>query len=64
MLADTEVAFAGIAELAGAAGLRRLPAPMTALLAREAGVRAALLLAPRAEQAPPLLLDFSGVAAD
>jgi histidine phosphotransferase ChpT len=64
MLAGKAAAQEAIDELAGAAGLRNLAGPMTALLAHEAGVRAALLLAAKAEQAPPLLLDFSGVAAD
>ncbi len=63
MLASEAVAREAIADLAGPAGLRTLPAPMIALLAREAGVRAALLLAVRPEQAPPLLLDFAGIAA-
>jgi histidine phosphotransferase ChpT len=61
MLAHAEAAWEAIAALDGAAGLRTLPAPMTALLAHAAGVRAALLLAAQAEQLPPLLLDFSAV---
>jgi len=60
MLADADAAWAALGELSGPAGLRVLPAPLLALLAQDAGVRAALLLAPAAEAAPPLLLDFSG----
>jgi histidine phosphotransferase ChpT len=63
MLASAEAAWEAIAALEEPAGLRVLPAPMTALLAREAGVRASLLLAAGAELVPPLLLDFSAVAA-
>ncbi len=59
MLAHVEAAWEAIDALAVPAGLRTLPAPMTALLAHEAGVRAALLLSAQAEQVPPLLLDFS-----
>jgi len=64
MLADRAAARQAIAGLAGATGLRSLSGPMTALVADQAGVRAALLLAPQAEQTPPLLLDCSAVAAD
>lgn len=59
MLANADAAWAAVGEVAGPAGLRTLPAAVTALLAHEAGIRAALLLAPRAELAPPLLLDFA-----
>jgi len=63
MLASPETAWEAVAGLVAPAGLRLLPAPVTALLAHEAGVRAALLLAPRAELVPPLLLDFAAVRA-
>jgi hypothetical protein len=59
MLASAEAAWQAIAGLVLPAGLRLLPGPVLALLARQAGVRAALLLAGRAEAVPPLLLDFS-----
>jgi histidine phosphotransferase ChpT len=65
MLANPGAAWDAVAALAPPpAGLRQLAAPLTALLARAAGVRAALLLAGRPEQAPPLLLDFAAVADD
>jgi histidine phosphotransferase ChpT len=63
MLASPEAAWEAASGLAGPAGLRRLPAPLLALLAHAAGVRAGLLLAGQPEQAPPLLLDFAAVTA-
>lgn len=62
MLADRDAARQAATALVAPAGLRMLPAPLTALLAHGAGVRASLLLAGTAEQVPPLLLDFSGLA--
>jgi histidine phosphotransferase ChpT len=60
MLASPQVAWEAVAGLvAGPDGLRALPAPLLALLADAAGVRASLLLAGQPEQTPPLLLDFS-----
>lgn len=62
LLADAEAARDAVAALAGEAGIRTMAGPMTAMLAHEAGVRAGLLVAPRPERVPPLLLDFSGIA--
>jgi histidine phosphotransferase ChpT len=62
ILADAQAARAAVAALTGVAGLRTMAGPMTAMLAHEAGARAGLLLAPRPERVPPLLLDFSGIA--
>jgi histidine phosphotransferase ChpT len=62
MLANADAAWAAVGELAEPAGLRTLPAPVLALLAHEAGVHATLLLAPRPELVPPLLLDFAAVS--
>jgi histidine phosphotransferase ChpT len=59
MLADPAAAWEAVAALEPPGGLRVLPAPLTALLAQSAGVRASLLLAGVAEQVPPLLLDCS-----
>lgn len=59
MLADPAAAWAAVAALELPGGLKLLPAPLTALLARAAGVRASLLLAGSAEPVPPLLLDLS-----
>ena len=39
---------------------RALQAPLTVLIAEAAGVRLSLLMAPTAEAAPPLLLNFTG----
>jgi hypothetical protein len=61
MLANPHMAWAAVDALEPPAGLRGLPGAMMALLARAAGVRAALLLAGTAEQVPPLLLDFSAI---
>jgi hypothetical protein len=63
ILAHVEAAWEAIASLAAPAGLRALPAPLTALLAHEAGARVGLLLAAGTEQVPPLLLDFSATPA-
>ncbi len=63
MLANVAEARGGAAALVASPGVRGLPAPLTALLAHQSGVHAALLLAGNAEPVPPLLLDFSGVAA-
>ena len=59
MLASPAAAWQALAAPDGRPGLRVLPAAATALLAQAAGVRAALLLAGRAEAVPPLLLDFA-----
>jgi histidine phosphotransferase ChpT len=63
MLANVTEARRAAAALIASAGLRALPAPLTALLAHQSGVRASLLLASGTEQVPPLLLDFSGLSA-
>lgn len=61
MLANAGEARAAAAALVASAGLRGLPAPFTALLAHQSGVRASLLLAGGAETVPPLVLDFSAL---
>ena len=61
MLANPHLAWEAVDALEPPAGLRGLPAALTALLAQAAGVRASLLLAGATEQAPPLLLDFSAI---
>jgi histidine phosphotransferase ChpT len=59
LLRDPAPAWTAIAAAQGPAGVRGLQAPVTALLAEAAGVRASLLLARAAEPLPPLLLDCS-----
>ncbi len=61
LLASADAAWTALGALRGVAGLRGVQAPLTALLAHQAGVRAALLMATVAEAAPPLLLDLSGM---
>jgi histidine phosphotransferase ChpT len=61
MLASAEAAWEAIGQLAPPAGLRALPAPLVALLAREAGVAAELLAPQKPDQPAPLQLDFSGM---
>jgi hypothetical protein len=60
LLASADAAWTALG-VRGVAGLRGVQAPLTALLAHQAGVRAALLMATVAEAAPPLLLDLSGM---
>jgi hypothetical protein len=63
MLTSRAATWEAIARLTPPAGLRALPAPMTALLAHQAGVGAALLAPTQPDQPPPLQFDFSGISA-
>jgi hypothetical protein len=58
LLASSEAAARAADALQGSTGVRGLQAPLTALLAHEAGIRASVLLAGTAERVPPLLLDL------
>jgi histidine phosphotransferase ChpT len=64
MLATAEAAWRAVEAVQPPDGPWALSGAMTTLLAHASGVRAALLLARAAEQAPPLLLDFSAMQRD
>lgn len=62
LLADPDAAWDALDSIGEALPGRRLQAALTALLAQEAGTEARLLLAPRTETAPPLILRLTSAA--
>lgn len=62
LLASPPAARLALEALHGAAGVRGLQSPLTAVLAHQGNIAASLLLSATAGQPPPLLLDFTKAA--